>query len=302
MINLTRLLISCLVFLLLALPAAGQEEVPKLTGSHIYKDGIHVSTGYGIIPPETGDRQISFQGSQGTGIPGQYGLYRWIKFADGRTVAYELVILPSKQPDLFEVALKPALLSPERLSAWKIDPASIDTRFLQKYPVPFTLGESEILAIEVAENKRTGQKFVDYYMVTRGAPFLRADLEKIEQEAREFRAEDAEISVMDFDLRVNGTSLQRSGGGVRGKFIWINIPDVGRFTFTLTPPPQSAGFEPKALVKGKQILFRVGEDRYEWLAKEQIAPGSGIYYLWMRHDPSQDSRFVRGASDGLPVP
>ena len=301
MITLRSLLVSLSVFALLAFPLYGQgEDEPIWTGSHVYKD-VQIHTGYGTIPAGATDWVPTQSVSGGTKQTEGVGLYRFLTFASGITILYEFRARPlPDQENAFEVTIGPYTPTEKQAASWKIDLNTVETRFLRKYPAPFVVKENEVIALEVGENPKTGQKLVHYYVVSKGRPFLRANLERTADQAREFRVEDVELAVFDYDLRRNGASLYRSGGGCSGKYIAIMIPNVGRFWFTLTPPPVEARFEPSALVKDGQLWFRHGEDVYEWLSTQDIVPGDGLFNVWMRFDPPLGGQTFSVAASNRP--
>lgn len=302
MITLRSLLVGFSVFMLLAFPLyARREDDPIWTGSHGYK-GFEIHDGYGTFPPGGPHWATTNNESGGTRQAEGIGVYRYLTFTNGITILYEIKARPlPDQEGSFEVTIGPYMPTPKQAAAWKIDINSVETRFLRKYPAPFVVKENEVIAIDVAENPKTGQKFVHYYVVSKGRPFLITNLERKASQAREFRVEDVHLSVFDYDLRRNGSSVYRSLGGCTGRYVSINIPDVGRFTFTLTPPPPEAGFQPSALVKDGQLSFKHGEDSYEWLAKADIVPGDGLFNVWMRVDPPRGPSVWVGASSGPPT-
>lgn len=292
------LLVGFSLLALLVFPLHGQgEDEPIWTGSHGYKD-VRIQIGHGTIPAGAADWIPTSSVSGGTKQTEGGGLYRFLTFANGTTILYEFRARPLPDEDgAFEVTIGPFTPTPKQAESWKIDRNSVETEFMRKYAAPFVVRDNEVIALEIAANPQTGQKLVHYYVVSKGKPFLRADLEGKASQAREFRVEDVELRVFDYDLRRNGESLYRSQGGCSGKFVSIMIPDVGRFTFTLAPPPPEAGFEPTALAKTAQISFRHREDKYEWLSREQIVPGDGLFTVWMRVDPPEGSYgFSVGAS------
>ncbi|RPJ87476.1 MAG: hypothetical protein EHM18_00960 [Acidobacteria bacterium] len=303
MINLRSLLVGFSVFTLLAFPLFGQDEdEPIWTGSHGYKE-VRIHIGHGTIPAGGTDWVPTSSVSGGIKQAEGGGLYRFMTFASGITILYEFSARPLPDKDgSFEVTIGPYVPTLQQAESWKIDPRSVETGFMRKYPAPFVVKDNETIALEVAENPKTGQKLVHYYVVSKGKPFLRSNLERKAAKAREFRVQDVELRVFDYDLRRNGASLYRSGGGCSGKYIAILIPDVGRFWFTLTPPPVEARFEPSALVKDGQLWFRYGEDVYEWLSPEHIVPGDGLFNIWMRFDPPEgrQSSFSVAASSRPP--
>ncbi len=302
MITLRSLLGAFSVFTLLAFPVCGQDEdEPTWTGAIGYKD-LEIHTGEGTIPAGVRDWHPIHNQSGGIRQAEGVGLYRYLQFANGITILYQLSARPlPDQEGSFEVTIGPYMPTPLQAESWHIDLNAVEKRFLQKYPAPFVVQDNDVIAIEIAENPKTGQKLVHYFVVSKGRPFLRTNLERQADRAREFRVEDVEMRVFDYDIRRNGVSLYKSRGGCSGKYVSITILDVGQFTFTLTPPPVQAGFEPSALVKDGQLWFRHGQDTYEWLSKQDIVPGDGLFNVWVKFEPRKATHgFSVGASSGPP--
>ncbi|RPI19778.1 MAG: hypothetical protein EHM61_28145 [Acidobacteria bacterium] len=314
MISLRFVFMTFSILALASLPLQAQgEDEPEWKGSRRWADGTEIHSGHGTIPAGPSDWAKTGGGTAGLPGTGSYGFCRFLTFPGGITILYEFQARPVPDREgLYEITLRPHQLTPEQAALWRIDRNLIDAKFLQKYPAPFVVKDSEVIAIELAENPNTGQKLVDYFLVSKGKPFLRSNLERKAAQARDFRVEDVEISVVDYDLRRNESSVYRSGGGCAGRYVWISIPGVGRFTFTLAPPPAGTGFEQTALASGEQITFRHGEDLYEWLSKQKIVPGEGVFNVWMKFDQpgwaemgfdqvgGKELRFVVGAYDGVP--
>ena len=95
------------------------------------------------------------------------------------------------------------------------------------------------------------------------------------------------------------------------RVIWVSavdIPQVGRFMFSLTARPESEGFKPTACVSDKKIVFQHGPDLYEVVSDSQIISATGAFRIWVRYDPAfsyprlpdSGERFGIGAMDSLP--
>jgi hypothetical protein len=255
-------------------------------------EGIYVRTGIGTIPPQQLDLDEAVRGAGYLGLsrPGGGSLRRILKLADGRAIVYEVVVKRTNQRQRFEVVLQPVTPTPAESAQWGIDPARIEAGFLQHYASPLTLDEGDILALDVLIEPRTGVKFVDYFLISNGtSPIKRQAPAALLARARPFSPEDAELSIEGYELWRNGQlAHQDNEGAATGRFIWLDLPNLGRVIFTLAAPPEEAGFERAAVVSDHQIVFTLGASQYEWLSRSRIAPGSGVYHLWMRHDLTQE--------------
>lgn len=95
-----------------------------------------------------------------------------------------------------------------------------------------------------------------------------------------------------------------------GRFIWLDVPDTGRFLLTFEPSAKANGFEATAYLSGQHIVFSHAGNRYEITTKEPIIPASGTFSLWLRYDPTfsypsvnafnkSHDQFSMGAADDL---
>jgi hypothetical protein len=192
-----------------------------------------------------------------------------------------------------------------------IDPARVETNFLGQYTAPLTITGGEMLAVDVLVNPRTRVKLVDYFRVTSRPPVRESGIGNLSTKARPIEIGDVEFFVQNFELRLNGQSIYASKGGMGGRFIWLDVPQTGRFIFSLTPLSEADGFHRLASLTRQQIIFRNGADNYELTSEHPIIPASGLFYLWVRLDPtftfpslaSQQvgNYFSIGAADNLPL-
>lgn len=284
------IIIACL--LLMVAPASGrvpgQDDQPTWTGGVSFPNGINVKTGYGTIPP-TADLKVTKRSVEtGQMTAAQDNSFRRVlKLADGRAVIYEVLITPLEENARFEVKLRSVVPTAAQAKRWEVDPTRVETNFLRNYSAPLSVGNGDILAIDVLINPQTGVKLVDYYRISNKPLVEEANPTTFSSKARQFKAEDVELSVFKYELRVNGETVHKSGGGMRGRFIWVDIPKVGRFLFSLAQAEaEAAGFLPSAFLSEHQIVFTHGGNRYELIAEQQISPGTGVYYLWMLFDPT----------------
>jgi hypothetical protein len=281
------------------LSALAQEEQPVWTGAVGFPSGIYVRTGHGTIPPGATDLRVAkriMTGGQQSASPDNT-FRRILTLADGRAIIYEVSIKPLADRSRFEVKLSPVTPTAAQAKEWGVDPLRVETNFLKNYAAPLTVKKGDTLAIDSLINPQTGVKLVDYYLIN-DKPVEERRPDTFAASARQFKVEEVELSVFKYELRVNGETVYKSDGGFRGRFIWVDIPRVGRFLFTLAQAEaEAAGFHPTAYVSEHQIVFTHAGDRYELLSEQPIAPGSGVFYLWMLHD----STFSIPSRSGLPA-
>lgn len=272
---------------------AWAQEQPAWRITLQLSDGVLVRTGIGTLPADavkldSNHPLVRNIGYMQQNLPGGGSLRRILKLSNGRAVVYELIIKRLEQSQRFEVTLRSVTPTAQEAAQWGIDPARIETDFLRSYSSPLVINDGDILALDVLIEPRTGAKFVDYYLISNASsPIKRQAATQLLAAAREFSPQDAELSIDGYEVWRNGQSVYKNDdAATKGRFIWMDLPQVGRVILTLAAPPPEAGFQRVAVVSDHQIVFTMGADQYEWLSPQRIAPGSGVYHLWMRLDPT----------------
>ncbi len=220
----------------------------------------------------------------GTPSEGAAPIMRALRLADGRAIVYKLLVKPLEGGARFEVTLQAHEPTPAQSESWKINPARVERGFLSKYTQPLIISDGDTLALDVLVDPRTNAKITDLYLISTGSPITRRAPEKVKAEARELTLDDLSLSVTGYQVRRNGTTVYSNGGGASARFIFLDVPAVGRVWFTVTTPPPGSGFERAAVVNDKQLIFTIGDAQYEWNSKERILPAEGSFYVWMLHD------------------
>jgi hypothetical protein len=297
------LMIATLLFICVSLSsaalAARQDGEPVWTGSVGFSNGIYVQMGHGTIPPDAADLKLSKNSTEAgsTATSPDNSFRRILKLSDGRAVVYEVLINPLEGHKQFEVRLRALSPTAAQAKKWDIDLARVETDFLKNYSAPIIVGNGDTMAIDVLMNPQTGVKLVDYYRISNKPQVNRRNTGASATSARQFKTDEIELNVFQYELRLNGETVYKSSGGFRGRFIWVDVPRVGRFLFSLAQTEaEAAGFQPAAYVNEHQITFTHGGNRYELISEEPIVPGSGVFYLWMLHDPT----FTVPSQQGLP--
>lgn len=296
------LMIATLLFICVSLAsealAARQDDKPVWNGSVSFPNGIFVQTGQGTIPPNALDLKVSKNSTEvgGSTASPDNSFRRILKLSDGRAIVYELLINPLEGGKQFEVRLQGVTPTAAQAKRWEINLARVETDFLRNYSAPITVGNGDTLAIDVLINPQTGVKLVDYYRISNKPAVNRREPGAFATAgARPFKTDEIELNVFQYELRLNGETVYKSGGGFRGRFIWVDVPKVGRFLFSLAEKEaEAAGFTPAAYVNEHQIVFSHGGNNYELLSEQPIVPGSGVFYLWMLHDPTFTVPSIRG--------
>lgn len=121
---------------------------------------------------------------------------------------------------------------------------------------------------------------------------------------RDFRIEDADLSLSSPEIRVNGKDAipGQSGGAIRGSPMWVYLEGRGRYVFSLVPRPD-LGFFKAGETTANEMTFHAGADRIEIRSATRIAPGEGVYNLYLFHDPGfrpgKPEPFLTGAGGTL---
>lgn len=293
--------------------AAVAQERPTWGPAVSFPNGTFIQTGIGTIPPgEAGTTVSNTSVATAATSTREQGVFRRVlKLSDGRAIIYELAVRRLDEGKQFEVTLGSWTPTPGEAREMEIDPARVETNFLSNYSAPLTIKDGDMLALDVLVNPRTGVKLVDYFRITSRQPVVRRGIGEMSAAARPIEIGDVEFMVENFELRLNGRSIHTSKGGMGGRFLWLDVPQTGRFIFSLTPLSEADGFHRSAYLTRQQIVFANGADKYELTSEHPIIPASGVFHLWVRLDPtftfpSPAARqignyFSVGAANSLPL-
>lgn len=286
------------------------QERPIWGGSVGFPNGTFIQTGIGTVPSGVFGMRVSTSVATTTSTaPGEGVFRRILKLSDGRAIIYEIAVKRLDEGKRFEVTLRSWTPTSEEAREMEIDPTRLETNFLSNYSAPLTINDGDTLALDVLINPRTGVKLVDYFRITSRRPVVRSSIGDLSATARPIEIGDVEFLVENFDLRLNGKTIYTSKGGMGGRFIWLDVPQTGRFIFSLTPLSEADGFYRSAYLTRQRIVFSNGADKYELTAEHSIIPASGVFYLWVRLDPTftfptayQVGYYLSiGAADRLPL-
>jgi hypothetical protein len=155
-----------------------------------------------------------------------------------------------------------------------------------------------ILSLDVLFEPRSRAKLVEFFQISTDDPIARRNPYKLDEvvarrnpdnlkaEARALTLDDLTLTVSGYEVRRNGEKINGGGGGTSGRYIWLGLPQVGRAIFTLSTPPEGAGFEQTAIVNKNQLIFSIDGAQYEWISKSRIVSAEGSFYVWMKFDPT----------------
>jgi hypothetical protein len=100
---------------------------------------------------------------------------------------------------------------------------------------------------------------------------------------RDVYAEDAEFEITQPALIVNdrGRELPQNPGVIKGKIVWLYLPDRGSYLLSLAPLPD-LGFTLAGEVGGSALKFQAGDEQVEVDSSNRILMGSATYNLYVR--------------------
>lgn len=150
---------------------------------------------------------------------------------------------------------------------------------LPRYPVVPNVRLGDTVALDLLVNAATGQKVIDY--LTLGGRGHIPD----ERAARDLSLADVELEVMDPQVTVNEKpEPSPGGGGFSGTVVWLYLPGHGRLVFSLAPH-EDFGFVKSGVVSGNSMLVHAGPVEIRIECSRRIAPASGVFNLYVAHQP-----------------
>jgi hypothetical protein len=159
------------------------------------------------------------------------------------------------------------------------------------------LRAGDTAAIDLLVNPNTGQKVVEYLTVERAA----LDPSRVAKEPpRDFSIDDVELVLDSPRVWANGKLIESSanfGGGIQARMLWLWVPDEGTFVVSLWPE-SGHEFHKAGMMQGNTMTFRNGSSEYRVECDKPIAPGSGIYNVYLHWEPApRDRQFNIGGTD-----
>jgi hypothetical protein len=169
-----------------------------------------------------------------------------------------------------------------------------------KFPVVPVMHVGDVAMINLLFNPATGQRVVEYLSLER------ADLDPVriaKTPPRDFGVDDVELFLDRPRVWVNGKLLQAtadSRGGIRAHSLWLFLPGEGTFVISLWAEP-GLGFQKAGMLQGSTMTFRHGSSEYRVECASPIAPGSGLYNVYLHYDAAapngRDTEFTIGGAD-----
>jgi hypothetical protein len=199
---------------------------------------------------------------------------------------YDIEIGPLPQARAYLLTIRPLSLAREKLPALT-NPSSWTALPLPGYPPPQTVYVGDTIALDLMENRSTGQKIVDYIRIQ-----SRAHLGS----PRDFSVEDAELHISQPKVTLYGKALETEERDVTGPIVWFTLPNRGRYVLSIAPHP-TLGFVKAGEIRADSLTFTLGGDTITLDCGAPIAPGYTPYNLYVYQDRSNSKpRFELGAA------
>jgi hypothetical protein len=188
---------------------------------------------------------------------------------------YDIVLEPAADGNAAQIRIEP--LRPLRANV--SGPAGWTLLQLPRYPLIPNVKVGDTVALDLLVNAATGQKIVDYLTLERrGSPKGR--------ESHDFTLADVALTLIQpqvwVDNRLEGAYKYPSG--TSGSVVWFYLAGHGRFNLSLFPD-EKYGFKKNGVVSEKTATFRDGTSEYRVESSSAIAPGPGVYNLYVWHEP-----------------
>jgi hypothetical protein len=211
-------------------------------------------------------------------------------------VGYTALVSPLAEPNTYSVTFQKLAMTPELAKRFLGDSPSGWTQV--QTPgwglSPQIIRSGDVLSMNLLVNNATNQRVVDYVTVQEPTRRFRGWDSVPDRQfsfspgpARDFRADDVELSIRSPRLSINGKLDETSMGrfdSVSGSVVWIYASKRGRFLLSLVPHPE-LGFRKAGEVRGSSLSFTVGGDMFTLNTDGRIAPGQAALNLYILHDP-----------------
>lgn len=172
-----------------------------------------------------------------------------------------------------------------------------------QFPVPQIMREGEELPIELDAGSSGGIELIDYVRVGR-----HDEMPQRKGAPGDFYAGDAEFSLSQPRLSVNGLDASTLPETIHGAALWLYAPGYGRILLSLGAHADP-GFKRIGETSGNSMTLILSGTVFRVTSRDRIAAGGGIYNVYARQDPgwrpekSQDqAHFLIGAAPAPVAP
>jgi hypothetical protein len=156
---------------------------------------------------------------------------------------------------------------------------------LQKYPGPQTIGDGDIVAIDLMVSADGTRKLTDYIQIISPARDPQPPAATTTAEPRDFTIDDGPVtySIGRFAVVWQGQTLRMTWHtGRPGATFWIAFPNEGRYILSLVPHD---GFTKSGAVRDNVISFEPGGQLCEIRFFTPVAGEGNAWNLYVMHDP-----------------
>ena len=256
------------------------------TGS---KGGVYFRYETRIEPEMPGQRITGFGG----GLFVDTAFHRFLTDTTAKKYFGYDLSLQSEPGGTFQVAFHPLSVSAEKLRLAPADAWSLLS--LPRLPSPQIARSGDTIAVDLFVHPGTGQRIVDYLFIQDERTVVRLP----SGAPRDYTIDDVPMTLSKMRLTVNGKSVDEWGGGMSGTAVFFYLPRHGRFVFTLVPH-EELGFRKAGEVRGNALTINRGSDTFVFDCDGPIAPGGGVFNVYVYHDatwrPRGADEFQFGAS------
>ncbi len=228
---------------------------------------------------------------------------------------YEVRVEPLQQ-SMYRLTFQPLNLNAEtmrRISiddpGWKkLDVGPPVGRPLYPFrPAPDTVAELDVVAVDLMMNPATNQKIVDYFVLQGPADaWSFRQLDAINPkfsyptgEARDFAVEDADLTLVQPRLTMNGNREQIIRvGDLASSILWLYLPNHGLYILTLAAHPE-AGFRKAGEVRGTSLSFALGDDKFSLTSSKPITAADAAFNLYVLQDASWKPTYPGAATSSF---
>jgi hypothetical protein len=202
--------------------------------------------------------------------------------ASRKYFGYDIDIDAAPQANTYRLTLKPLSATPKEMGLG--DAIGWGSLALPQLPAPQIVSVGDTIAIDLFVNPTTGQKIVDYIRIEDLPHGVVGKQAASPERARDFRASDAELRLIETRARVNGKWVANLGD-VTATAAAFYLPRHGRYIMALAPHPE-LGFQRAGEIRGTELTFTVGGDTISFECRDRISSGRARYNLYVRHDPA----------------
>lgn len=193
---------------------------------------------------------------------------------------YDYKVVREGTTNKFKISFAPLSVDPKGF----FDMEGFTAKPLPKYPAEIVIEDGDSVTLDILENPQTGAKVSDVIKITtEQRKFSGYFTER--QTAKDFSIEDIELHFDGGDITA-GDKKYNMGGSVSANYIWIYLPEKGRFIFSIFPQP-AYNFQKIGFIEYNKILFNLNGENYRFISKTPIlASASGKWNLWVKHEPN----------------